>query len=209
MSIEDYNKIKYFKRNTNDTKNIFINAIEISKTICKLKLTKGDTAVDCTMGNGNDTAFLCCLVGDIGKVYAFDIQEVAVINTRKKLQELDFLERTELIHDDHQNIDKYIKGYVKLVIFNLGYLPRGDHGITTIKETTLVAVQKCLDLLEPNGIILLVTYPGHENGKLEKEALISFTAKLSQKDYNVADICLINQINNPPELICIERVCPK
>src|SRR5680860_1447257 len=134
-------------------KNIFINVVEISKRICKLKLNNGDIAVDCTMGNGNDTAFLCQLVGDNGKVYAFDIQEGAVINTRKKLQALDFFERAE--------------------------------------------------------IILLIIYTGHENGKMEKAALESFTSKLSQKEYNVANICFANQINNPPELICIEKVCPK
>lgn len=161
------------------------------------------------MGNGNDTAFLCSLVGEKGIVYAFDIQEDAVINTRKKLQELDFLERTEIIHDGHQNIDNYIKEDVKLVIFNLGYLPKGNHEITTKKETTIEAVQKCLGILEPNGIILLVIYPGHENGKAEKEALESFTSKLNQKTYNVAHICFTNQVNNPPELICIEKVCPK
>ncbi|MDR3543945.1 MAG: class I SAM-dependent methyltransferase [Desulfosporosinus sp.] len=186
--------------------NTFINAIEISKTICKLKLRNGDIAVDCTMGNGHDTAFLCQLVGEKGKIYAFDVQESAIINTKKKLQELNLLERAELILDDHQNIDKYIKENVKLVIFNLGYLPGGNHEITTKKETTLEALQKCLELLEPNGIILCVIYPGHENGKLEKEALGSLTSKLSQKDYNVVNICFTNQINNPPELLCIEKV---
>lgn len=195
--------------NNSSTKNTFINAIEISKTICQIKLTNGDTAVDCTMGNGNDTAFLCSLVGEKGKVYAFDIQEIALINTRNKLQELNFLERAEIILDSHQNIGKYIKEKVKLVIFNLGYLPKGDHEITTKKETTIEAVQKCLDILEPNGIILLVIYTGHENGKLEKEALESYTSALSQKDYNVANVCFANQINNPPELICIEKVCPR
>jgi len=203
------NNESFSKGNIFGTKNIFINAIEISKTICKSKLTNGDIAVDCTMGNGNDTAFLCNLVGEKGKVYAFDIQEIAVINTRNKLQELNFLKRAELILDTHQNVGKYIKGKVKLVIFNLGYLPKGDHKITTKKETTIEAVQKCIDILEPNGIILLVVYTGHENGKLEKEALDSYTSILSQKDYNVANICFINQINNPPELICIEKVCPR
>jgi len=190
-------------------KNSFINVVEISKEICNLKLDNGDTAVDCTMGNGNDTALLCRLVGEKGKVYAFDIQEDAVMNTRKKLEELNFLERAELILDGHQNIDKYIKENVKLVIFNLGYLPKGNHEITTKNETTIEAVQKCLDILESNGIILLIIYPGHKNGKKEKEALESFTSKLSQKDYNVAKICFTNQINNPPELICLEKVCPK
>lgn len=189
--------------------NVFKNVIELSKKICKLKLGIGDRAVDCTMGNGNDTAFLGSLVGEVGKVYAFDIQEDAVTNTRTKLRELNFLERTELIHDGHQNIDNYIKELVKLVIFNLGYLPKGNHEITTKKETTIEAVQKCLGILEPNGVILLVIYPGHENGIAEKEALESFTSKLNQKNYNVAHIWFTNQINNPPELICIEKVCSK
>ena len=77
------------------------------------------------MGNGHDTAFLCQLVGEKGKIYAFDIQEGATRNTKKKLQELNLLERAELILDGHQNIDKYITEKVRLVIFNLGYLPGG------------------------------------------------------------------------------------
>ena len=212
MSNEAYNKIKFPLEKSSEfdgVKNIFTNVIEISKRICRLKLNNGDTAVDCTMGNGNDAAFLCHLVGERGRVYAFDIQEEAVINTRKKLQELDFIERAEMILDGHQNIDKYIKENVKLVIFNLGYLPKGNHEITTKKETTIEAVQKCLDILEPNGIILLIIYTGHENGKTEKEALESFASKLNQKEYNVANICFANQVNNPPELICIEKVVPR
>lgn len=190
-------------------KNIFINAVEISKGICKSKLNHGDIAVDCTMGNGNDTAFLCDLVGDEGKVYAFDIQEVALRNTRKRLQELNLQERAQIILDGHENIDKYIRENVRLIIFNLGYLPKGDHNLTTKKETTIKAVQKCLGILESNSIILLIIYPGHEDGKFEKEALETFTSSLSQKEYNVVKIGFANQINNPPELICIEKVCPK
>lgn len=186
--------------------NSFTNVMEISRKICKQKLNYGDTAVDCTMGNGHDTVFLCQLVGEEGKVYAFDIQEDAVINTRKKLEDLNYLERSEIILDGHQNIDCYVKEYIRLAIFNLGYLPKGNHKITTKKESTIEAVQKCLALLEPNGIILLIIYPGHENGKAEKEGLHSFTAKLNQKEYNVASLCFTNQINNPPELICIEKV---
>lgn len=186
-------------------KNMFINAVEISKKICELKLKDGDIAVDCTMGNGNDTAFLCSLVGENGRVYAFDIQENAIVNTRNKLLKLNLLERAELIFDGHENVDKYIKENVKLVIFNLGYLPKGNHEITTKMETTVAAVKKCLNILELNGIILLVIYHGHKNGKEEKEALENFTSHLNQKEYNVAKLSFTNQINNPPELICIER----
>ena len=44
----------------------------------------GDTVVDATMGNGHDTLFLCELVGEEGRVYAFDVQAQAVKNTKKR-----------------------------------------------------------------------------------------------------------------------------
>lgn len=184
---------------------IFKNAVEISRRICKLKLKSGDRAVDCTMGNGNDTAFLCNLVGEGGRVYAFDIQEAALINTRKRLEESNLLDRAQLICDGHQNMDKYVKEDVKLVIFNLGYLPRGDHNITTKPETTIEALRKSLRLLKDGGMVLLVIYYGHEGGREEKDAIESYTSTLDQKVYNVVKISFTNQVNNPPELICIEK----
>ncbi|KLU64939.1 cobalt-precorrin-6Y C(15)-methyltransferase [Desulfosporosinus acididurans] len=188
---------------------MFKNVVELAKQICQLKLRQGDKAADCTMGNGNDTAFLCGLVGEEGKVYAFDIQEEAIINTREKLGQLKLQDRAVLIRDGHETIDSYIKEPIRLFMFNLGYLPKGDHEITTKKDTTLQAVQKCLDLLEPDGLILLVIYPGHERGKEEKEALAAFAATLNQKTFNVAHIRLTNQVNDPPELLCIEKVLPR
>ena len=38
-------------------------------------ISEGSFCVDATAGNGHDTAFLCGLVGDSGRVLAFDIQE--------------------------------------------------------------------------------------------------------------------------------------
>ncbi|MBQ4228093.1 MAG: hypothetical protein II697_07780, partial [Clostridia bacterium] len=43
----------------------------------------GDAVADATMGNGHDTLLLCELVGDTGRVYAFDVQSQAVESTRK------------------------------------------------------------------------------------------------------------------------------
>lgn len=48
-------------------------------------------------------------------------------------------------------------------------------------------------------------YYGHENGKEEKAALEKFTSELDQKVYNVMKNSFINQANNPPLLICIEK----
>ena len=41
--------------------------------------------VDGTLGNGHDTVFLAKLVGPNGHVYGFDIQEQAIVSTKKRL----------------------------------------------------------------------------------------------------------------------------
>lgn len=186
-------------------KDLFFNAIGLSKQICRSKLKKGDIAIDATMGNGNDTAFLCDLVGENGKVYAFDIQEDAIINTKERLLKLNFENIASLIYDGHENMDKYVKEEVALIMFNLGYLPKGDHEITTNKDTTLTAIKKGMDMLLSGGLILLVIYSGHESGKEEKIVINEFVSTLDQKLYNVVNMKFANQINTPPEIICIEK----
>lgn len=190
-------------------KNLFTNAVGISKEICKEKIKCGDKVIDATMGNGNDTAFLCQLVGPKGKVYAFDIQEEAIVNTKQRLLNLKLEDRAELIHDGHENIDQYIKEDVALIIYNLGYLPKGDHNLTTKSDTTIESIKKGLDMLCENGIIIIVVYPGHENGAQEKLALEGFSNTLNQREFSVVNINFINQVNNPPQMTCIEKVKKK
>lgn len=186
-------------------RNLFVNAVVLSKEICRLKIREGDNVVDATMGNGNDTAFLCELVGSSGKVYAFDIQEDAIQKTKERITKLNFEDRIELIHDGHENIDRYVLEKVKLVIYNLGYLPKGDKSITTKSETTVESIKKSVDILDDDGIILLVIYPGHQSGMQEKLAIEDFTKSLDQKLFSVVNMSFTNQINNPPEIICIEK----
>lgn len=186
-------------------KNYFNNAVAISKDICIKKLKKGDIVVDATMGNGNDTVFLAEIVGESGKVYAFDIQEKAILNTQKKIIEKNLFKHVQLINDGHENMDKYVTHKVSLVIFNLGYLPKGEHFITTKADTTLSALKKALDLIDENGVVILVVYYGHEQGKVEKIFLEEYIKTLNQKEYNVVKMDFINQINSPPILIVIEK----
>lgn len=185
--------------------NYFNNAVNIAKGICMRKIDKGDIVVDATMGNGNDTVFLAELAGNSGKVYAFDVQEKAVKNTEEKINEKGFSKRVELINDGHENMDKYISGKVSLVMFNLGYLPKAEHTITTKADTTLAALKKSLDLIKKGGVVILIVYYGHEDGKIEKIALEEYIKNLDQKKYNAVKMSFINQIHNPPMLIVIEK----
>ena len=64
-----------------------IDLLNLHKQFILTHLREGDVAVDFTMGNGHDTAFLSKTVGPTGHVYAFDIQEQAVLSTAKNLKE--------------------------------------------------------------------------------------------------------------------------
>ena len=182
------------------------NSLNLSHVLLKKVVKKGDTVIDATCGAGNDTVFLANLVGENGKVISFDIQECAINLAKEKVQNNSVEDVVKFINDGHENIDLYVKDSVCAVIFNLGYLPNGDHSIATNYETTIIAIKKALNVLKRNGIVVIVIYSGGDSGFLEKDKVLEFLSKLSQKDYNVMKIDFINQINNPPILACIEKI---
>lgn len=184
----------------------YINKItEVNKIFLEKIIEKGHVVIDATMGNGYDTVYLGNLVGETGKVYAFDVQEEALTSTRKKVVRDNMEDRIELILDGHENLDKYVKEEVSCVVFNLGYLPRAKHMVITKPDTTLEAIKKSLELLKPNGIISIAAYIGHEGGLDEKNYICEYLDNLDQKQYNVLHMEFTNQINNPPQLILVEK----
>lgn len=182
------------------------NSLHISHELVSKVVQPGDTVVDATMGNGNDTLFLGNLVGDRGKVYAFDVQQLALDNTRKRLSEAGILDRAELILDGHQNIDKYVSKGIKAVMFNLGYLPKGDHNIGTRAETTITAIEKSMELLCKEGIVMIVVYYGGDSGFDEKNSVMEYFKSIDCKKYSVLVHDFVNQVNCPPIAICIEKM---
>lgn len=183
----------------------YINKVtEVNKIYLEDIISEGDVAIDATMGNGYDTVYLAKKVAPSGKVYAFDVQEEALKSTSKKISK-EGLVNVELILDGHENMDKYVKEQVSCIVFNLGYLPRAKHQIITKADTTISAIKKGLELLKPNGVMSIAIYSGHEGGMEEKEAVYEFTRNLDQNYFNVLCTKFINQINNPPELLLIEK----
>lgn len=181
------------------------NSLEISHELVSRVVSKGDMVVDATMGNGNDTLFLAKLVGEEGKVFAFDIQESAVSNTGRRLKETGLSERAELILDGHQNIDNYVPRGIKAVMFNLGYLPKGDHSIGTRAATTIEALEKCMKLICREGIIMVVVYYGGDSGFDEKNAVMEYVKGIDCRKFSVLVHEFVNQVNCPPIAICIEK----
>lgn len=182
-------------------------ALHFSHTLLKEVIEQGDSVVDATMGNGNDTAFLAQLVGSEGLVYAYDVQEQALINTEKKLIELDLKKQVVLFHQGHETIEETIPTETRLTaaVFNLGYLPKSDKQIITKPDTTKQALDALLIRLRSKGRIILVVYYGHTGGEAELSFVQDYSQKLPQDEYSVLTYQFVNQKNNPPILFCIEK----
>ena len=185
---------------------IIKNSLNQSHDIIMKTVKQGDTVVDATCGNGGDTLFLARLTGEDGMVYSFDIQQAALDKALYKLKKEGLDNRAKLILDSHENMDVYVKESVRCVMFNLGYLPGGDHNIGTKAESTIAAVKKAMDLIMINGIITVVVYYGGDSGFDEKEQFLDFIKTIDCRSFTVSQTEFVNQINCPPILICIEKL---
>ena len=135
-----------------------IDLLEMHKKFILRHLGEGDIAVDFTMGNGHDTEFLSKTVGESGHVYAFDIQESALESTSENLKRAGCPDNTTLVLDSHHNVKKYVDVPIKAGMFNLGYLPGGDKRITTMRETTMPAIEAAIDLLDKDAVLVIAVY---------------------------------------------------
>lgn len=159
----------------------------------------GNICIDATMGNGNDTLKLCKLVGDSGKVYAFDIQQTALSNTQKLLEDQKVIHIATLILDSHTHMHSYVEEKeVDCIVFNFGYLPSGDHTLATKADTSIEAITQGLSLLRKGGLMSLCIYSGGDSGFEERDALLSFLKELDSKKYLVILSSYYNRPNNPP-----------
>lgn len=179
--------------------------LPFSKRLIEKTVLPGETVIDATAGNGNDTSFLAEHIGVDGHVYAFDIQQQALDTTAERLDSLNH--RVTLVLDSHANVDKYVQGPVSGAMFNLGYLPHSeDFSIVTKPDTTIEAIHKLLGLLRKDGIITISVYDGHEGGPEERDALLAYVKSLHQAEVHVARYELLNQRKNPPFLLALEKM---
>lgn len=187
-------------------RNIYRNALNISHHLARSRVKPGDRVIDATCGRGHDTAFLAELVGDKGRVFAFDIQGEAVSSTRSLVEQTGLAARVEVINEDHSLMDRYVTEPVGFVMFNLGYLPGGDHRITTDSRSSIEGLKKAIGLLGENGCITLVCYTGHPGGKEELHALKEYLAGIPQNYLEVIEVSFLNQLNNPAVLLFVNKM---
>ncbi len=181
-----------------------IDLLQLQKQFILNHLREGDTAVDFTMGNGHDTEFLSKTVGNGGRVFAFDVQQQALDSTAANLKAAGCPENYTLILDSHHKVKDYVQGPIRAGMFNLGYLPGSDKSVTTMRVTTMPAIEAAIDLLDHGGVLLVAVYPGHAEGDAEGKMLLDYFATL---DRHVICCTLIRILNSPtsPFFIVIEK----
>ncbi len=137
-----------------------------------------DLLLDATAGNGHDTLFLANLVGPGGHVFAIDLQAEAIARTQARLEAVGLSDRVTLACGDHGQLRQILPVELhrrfKAVVFNLGYLPGGDHTTTTGPSTTLKALNDALHFLAPEGALSVLAYRGHPGGPEEYAQVLAW-----------------------------------
>lgn len=166
-------------------------------------LGKARLVVDATAGNGKDTLFLAEHTPPEAHIYAFDIQKEAMQKTRAVTAA--YAEKIHYLVCGHEFLGQIVPEEIDVAVFNLGYLPGADHGITTRTETTRRAAAAALTRLRVHGICLITVYPGHPEGSAEADMLAGYLSRLPVHEFTVGCYQLMNHKKTAPYVYLIER----
>ena len=175
-----------------------LNTLGLAHAFLRQKVQPGAHCIDATAGKGRDTALLCQLAGETGRVWAFDIQPEAVEQTRALLKRQGFT-NADVILDSHSHMEQYAApGSIDCIVFNFGRLPGGNPAIFTQAPTSIQAVQAGLRLLKPGGVMSLSIYYGGPNGYEERDALLDCLAGIDSRQASVLVSSWHNRPHEPP-----------
>ncbi|GJQ12924.1 hypothetical protein GpartN1_g4715.t1 [Galdieria partita] len=168
----------------------------------------GDTCIDATCGKGRDSLRIAKLIGPQGFLLACDIQSSAIDQTEALLQSAidpSQYPRIKFVCKSHELLSEYVAdNSVRLISYNLGYLPSGDRQIRTAAKTTINSLESLLPKLCPSGIVSLVCYIGHSGGLEERNQVLSYVTKLSKKTWSVTYHQWINR-SLAPSIVIVEK----
>jgi hypothetical protein len=181
--------------------------LDIAHTFWQMTVKPGDTVIDATAGNGHDSLFLALLAikDGAGKLIAFDIQKQAIDNTRERLK--DFADSQIFIHQMcHSMMSQVVEAKsAKLIAFNLGYLPGADKTCTTMRNSSVAAIQASLEVLQSDGLLSITCYPGHEEGFYEEQKVLEFLLTLDPKLWSITSHTFLSRPKHP-HLILVKPI---
>lgn len=185
-------------------------------------LLPGDLAVDLTAGRGHDCLFLaeCVDSNHTGCVLAFDIQAEAIASSLERLENngitASCISRpqqiaapgTFLINASHERLPLFLPRPPKVILGNLGYLPGGDHSVTTRANSSLSMTKAALEELQPGGRLILVVYTGHAGAQEESDTLTTYLGTLHPRHWHIITMRPFLCKNAPYLLVAEKRQQP-
>lgn len=179
-----------------------LNTLSMVHRFLEQTVKPGSFCIDATAGKGRDTALLCRLAGERGRVLAFDIQQAAVDQTQALLAAEGLT--AEVILDSHANMERYAEaGTIDCVVFNFGRLPGGDPAVFTRAESSVAALDAALRVLKPGGVAAIALYYGGANGYGERDTVLAWLETLDDRSFSVLRCDWANRRNDPPMPIFI------
>lgn len=172
-------------------------------------------AVDATCGRGRDALVLARLVlhpDRMGRVHALDVHPQALSSTQALLREhLDDvqLRHVHLHHADHAEMAHHVdvSGVgVRLVLFNLGYLPGAKEDGCTSASTTCKALEASQDMLVEGGAVVITTYVGHEGGAAEDVAVREWMEARDAMVWTTGGWRFANRVDAPRTYVAVKHV---
>lgn len=175
-----------------------ISIVEQSHEFLVPSLHRAAVCIDATMGHGKDSLFF--LKHNVKRVYAYEIQEDVYDKTVEKVND----KRLVAYLKGHESMDEDVHEEVDAIVFNFGYCPGKDEDITTLANTSLIAVQKAMDLLKVKGRMVLVMYP-HDKGLVEAKVIEGYLDDVDHNKYYIEKRTQLNQAYSP-YMIAIQRL---
>lgn len=189
---------------------LFQSHLDMAHSYWQQLVQLGDSVIDATCGAGHDTAVLARLaLTDVsGALHAFDVQQSAILATKRRLQDTlpsQVLERVHVHQQSHATFPASISpNSVRLIVYNLGYLPGANKDLTTSVSSTLQSLASALPLLQDGGCVSVTAYPGHAEGARERDAILEFTTHLDPTVWSCCQHVWLNR-RAAPTLILIQR----
>jgi len=190
-----------------DTFKLYQSHIDLAHDYWKQIVSVGDHVIDATCGNGHDSLALARFQG---KLIAMDIQEEAILQTQNLLsKELSTNEFNciQFINQCHSTFPDFIHPEsVKLVVYNLGYLPGGNKNNTTMTGSTLKSIGNAQSLIAPGGAISITCYPGHDEGSREEGAILEMLESWNPKEWSCCHHLWLNRKRSPSIIIIQKKI---
>lgn len=181
-------------------------AVEWARVFIYPILKDSAVVVDATAGNGHDTLFLAENIGSKGHIYAFDIQEEALLKTKARIESAGVGQKVTLFLKGHQCISNMVGQPLDAVMFNLGYLPGSSRIVITKPDSTKLGIISALKHLKIGGRISVVVYTGHPGAKEEAAVVDGLLTKLNINDFNVQKMIFHNSETESPVLYFVTKM---